>query len=529
MNIKKIKLQDNNLQLTEPIKPSITKKIEYVLSDDYLLSIKQTFVPSRVVSITPTTVDHNITLEEPQHITAIENKETASTIPSYYVQPTFNYLSLDWESRLGSLGELQSPVIYTQEEGRLQDKSFNTNAINRQFAKNANSLSRLFMRRNRIEVEKHKNILFGTKYEYKTMNHYKKNYPFYNEISFSNKTRQEFKTRLKDLGLYELFLEDYIQASKDFTSFGERSLPTFDFNQWIHNSDFEIDETNIKILQPSYTKPNNFFYNLKKLNLIGFTRQMLRAYQRRVFGILNKVDCYNEVMFYRFDKYDNRSNRLIQSFWLPAEESVNFIDTQVKYGTIYRYSCTAHVLIIGASYSITKNKDFLESIVNPSLKIVEIPMFEDTCNIIQPPQPIPDIDFQNNKHNKNELNILIKLNANYYNDNFIPLEETELSQNSLVSEYNKLNRRPYFHYETEHALFEIFRLDHMPKTYDEIDNFKIGEVRHPVPSTSTAIKDKISIGKKYYYVFRSINSHGLLSNPTPIYQIELLKMLTRLF
>lgn len=148
-------------------------------------------------------------------------------------------------------------------------------------------------------------------------------------------------------------------------------------------------------------------------------------------------------------------------------------------------------------------------------------MFEETCNVIQPPQPIPDIEFINNKNNRNEVNIAVKLNANYYNAEFIPLEETELAQNDLVAEYNKLGRRPYFHYETEHALFEVFRMEKMPKNWDEVDNYKIAEIRHPMPSTSTIIKQNVAIGKKYYYVFRSINSHGLLSNPTPIYQIEM--------
>jgi hypothetical protein len=119
------------------------------------------------------------------------------------------------------------------------------------------------------------------------------------------------------------------------------------------------------------------------------------------------------------------------------------------------------------------------------------------------------VDFQNNKYNRNDINILIKLNANYYNDEFIPLEAVELAQNELVAEYNKLKRRSYFHYETEHALFEVFRMDRMPTSYDEVDNFKIGEVRHPQPSTSVVLKDKISIDKKYYYVFRSIHHQSM--------------------
>lgn len=524
MNIKKIKIRDNNFQLEKPKLPEKTKKLEYVLSDDYLITVKELFEPSRVVTQTPTTLDHNFTISEPQHVTEVEKKDTSRGVPTFFVRPTFNYLSLDWEQKLGALDELQSPLFYSQEEMHLGDVGFLTPKINRQFAKDIDSLDTSFSRKNRIVENRHRNILFGSKYNYKPTNSAKKNYPFYIQVNLQSSTRQEFKNRLKELGLYELLIEDYVQEAKQILTVGEKDYPIFDFNTWISNSDFQINENNVKILSPSYTKPNNFFYNLKKLNFIGFTRQMIKTHQRKLFGVLNNVDCYNEVMFYRFDKYNNRTGRLIQTFWLPADETIDFIDTQVKYGTIYRYSCTAHVLVMGASYSVSENdKGKLVSTIEPSLKIIEIPMFEDTCNIIQPPQPIPEIEFHNDKYNRNDITVLLKLNANYYDAEFVPLEELELEQNSLVANYNKLNRRPYFHYETEHALFEIFKLDKVPDSYDEIDNYKIGEIRHPIASIATAIRDKIGIGKKYYYVFRSINSHGLLSNPTPIYEVEMIE------
>lgn len=521
MNIKKINLKDNNLQLQPIKKSSGFKKLEYELSSDYLISIVEEYQNDGSVLPTATTLDHNFSFVEPKLITEIEKKDTLRSVPSYYVLPTFEYLALDWEAKFGSMGELQSPMLYTEEGGKAFDKVLSYRGVNRVLARNPDVLNKFTKIRTQVEIQQHRNILFGAKYEYKTKNFLKKNYPFYVDVAFNMKTENHFKTRLKELGLYELLIEDYVQATKSFVSFGEQTLPTFDFIQWINSSDFEINEQNIKILSPSYTKPNNFFYNLKKLNLIGFTRQMIKSKQRRIMQILNKQECYNEVMFYRFDKYENKTNRFIQSFWLPADEAVSFVDTQVKYGTIYRYSCSAHFLVIGANYSSSEFENGIRSIVDPSIRIIEIPMFEETCNIIQPPQPIPDIQFLNNKHERNNLDIAIKLNANYYDAEFIPLEETELAQNDLVAEYNKLGRRPYFNYETEHALFEVFRMERMPKNWDEIDNYKIAEIRHPMPSTSTILNQKVVVGKKYYYVFRSINSHGLLSNPTPIYQIEM--------
>ena len=521
MKIRKIKINDNKLRPDKPKIPTKSRKLEYILSDDYLVSIKEVIPANRAIVPSQRTSDHKFTMTEPKHITEVETKDTSRGIPSYYIRPTFEYLSLDWEAKLGALNEIQSPLFYSQEDNSLGDITFTTPKINRQFAKNVDQLDKNFALKDRLVTNRHKNIVFGSNYNYKTKNSQKKNYPFYIEVYFQNPTRNEFKNRLKELGLYDLFIEDYIQAAKQVLSVGEKEYPIFNFNDWVSSSDFEINDNNIKILSPTYTKPNNFFYNLKKLNFIGFMRQMIKTHQRKTFGILNGANSYNEVMFYRFEKYDNRTNRLLQTFWVPADETIDFVDTQVKYGTVYRYSCTAHVLVMGASYTIAESKGNLESLIDPSLRIVEIPMFEDTCNIIQPPQPIPEIEFHNHKHDRSEITILIKLNANYYNAEFQPLEQVELSQNILVSEYNKLNRRPYFHYETEHALFEIFKMEEIPKSFDEIDNFKIGEIRHPVPSIATSIRDNIGIGKKYYYVFRSINSHGLLSNPTPIYEVEM--------
>jgi hypothetical protein len=159
--------------------------------------------------------------------------------------------------------------------------------------------------------------------------------------------------------------------------------------------------------------------------------------------------------------------------------------------------------------------------IDPSVQLLELPYFEDTCRVIQPPQPVPDVIFNNNHLVRGEIKANIKLNANSYIEKFIPLESTELSQNELVESYNKLKRKTYFQYETEHALFEVFRLPHIPKTYDEIDQYKIAEIRHSVPSIGALFRDKIGINNEYYYVFRSINYHDLLSNPTPIYKVHL--------
>ena len=245
MMYKRKNLKDNNLQQEKPQKMLGFKKLEYEISSGYLVSIVETYEKDGTVVPTPTTSDHNFSFVEPKLVTEIGSKNTLSAVPSYFVLPTFEYLALDWEAKLGQLDELQSPLIYTEEGGNSQDKVLSYRGVNRTIARSTDILDRFYNRRTQAEVNKHKNVLFGANYEYKKSNYKKKNYPFYVNVAFNFATRKEFKTRLRELGLYELLIEDYVQAAKDLVTFSGESLSTFDFVQWVNNSDFEIDDTNI--------------------------------------------------------------------------------------------------------------------------------------------------------------------------------------------------------------------------------------------------------------------------------------------
>ena len=124
-----------------------------------------------------------------------------SVVPTYFVLPTFEYLALDWEAKLGQLDELQSPLIYTEEGGNPSDKVIPFNKIDRRITRDPKILDRYFVRRSQIEANKHKNILFGAKFEYKRKNHLKKNYPFYVNVVLILKQRNILK---QDLGSWTL-------------------------------------------------------------------------------------------------------------------------------------------------------------------------------------------------------------------------------------------------------------------------------------------------------------------------------------
>ena len=75
----------------------------------------------------------------------------------------------------------------------------------------------------------------------------------------------------------------------------------------------------------------------------------------------------------------------------------------------------------------------------------------------------------------------------------------------------------------EDGKFEVFRLETKPKSYTDFENAKILDVRNKYSSTSVVFKESVMPNKKYYYMFRAVNLINIPSNPTPVYEVELIK------
>ena len=77
------------------------------------------------------------------------------------------------------------------------------------------------------------------------------------------------------------------------------------------------------------------------------------------------------------------------------------------------------------------------------------------------------------------------------------------------------------------ASFQIFRSEEPPKTYKHFHDKLIKTVQTDInPSTiqtadAASYIENIKPNKKYYYTFRTIDAHGHFSNPTAIYEVEL--------
>jgi hypothetical protein len=77
------------------------------------------------------------------------------------------------------------------------------------------------------------------------------------------------------------------------------------------------------------------------------------------------------------------------------------------------------------------------------------------------------------------------------------------------------------------SFFEVFRLNSKPTSYSSFENSRIANVatdynlNTPVKASSASFIDTIAPNTKYYYTFRTIDFHGHISNPTDVYEIQM--------
>tara|TARA_R100000030_G_scaffold72109_1_gene55579 strand:+ start:85 stop:2151 length:2067 start_codon:yes stop_codon:yes gene_type:complete len=229
-------------------------------------------------------------------------------------------------------------------------------------------------------------------------------------------------------------------------------------------------------------------------------------------------------LFFRIEKLDENNN-FIQNFWLkyPSMDNfeVNFYDTQVLSRKKYKYRLW--------TYSIVHYRRTGRNYVS----IIETREQTKTVAIYQPSLPIPEVLFSNLSHEKNKIRISLSPNKNSHNHNFTGLSNPAQEQEHFQERkqlYDPDGEKENFVYEASRGRYEVYRMTEQPAegeayVYSNIvakSQTGYNPLRVDASyGTSVSFKDTLSIGKKYYYIFRSLNEEGFPSNPTDIYEVEL--------
>jgi hypothetical protein len=277
--------------------------------------------------------------------------------------------------------------------------------------------------------------------------------------------------------------------------------------------------------------------------------RVMRSYKE----VLDGVSCHTETLMYIVKKKLSPDADPIQTFYISAQFSNDtptvFYDTQVKYETDYYYEIDRVVLVFGNEYeylddlTVTGGGDILGLPIvskipienRPNIKALVVPYITSQGNLTakimdKPPVP-PEITFHPYKGVNNKLKIL--LNSSTGKVDAAPVVIEEGDEEYFLGEYRSqgadwsygyqemidAGRKLTFRSDDPVDAYEIFRLAEKPDSYQSFAGN--GLLIDPPRGVPGAILDTVGPNTKYYYCARSIDVHGNRSNPTHIYELEI--------
>ena len=197
--------------------------------------------------------------------------------------------------------------------------------------------------------------------------------------------------------------------------------------------------------------------------------------------------------------------------------------------------------------------EYLQFAVNnrPHLVLVESMVFSPagapmTTKIVDSAPPPPDVDIVPYRSVNNRALLMLNGSVGSYEANPVIINQGDagayrdqfLKQNPSISpgaitEANIENFQIVFDTDDHPEFFEIYRLDFAPNSYRDftsgrkttLDNTVKGEI----VMTSNSFVDAVTPNKKYWYVFRSVDVHGNMSNPSEIFQFEMVDTGTSIY
>ena len=284
--------------------------------------------------------------------------------------------------------------------------------------------------------------------------------------------------------------------------------------------------------EPIDEECQSFFDTLRALLMAGKIQNIITDNFRSYTAILEGELAYNETLVYEIQKTSPDNSEIIQRTFIPNLTKLTllrYIDTQVKYNKEYTYEVFAHQFIVGTEYSYDRY-DPAEPFVTfdvhykPSLKIARIPIFKKNARLLDAAPLPPNVELIPYKGVFTEFLINLSGNSGDIEEMPIIITDADADFYKKYREARGLDEDAPIRFASDDAAgrFEIYRTDVPPKSYEDFRT-SLYAIVGAVDVASASMKSKVETNKKYYYTFRAIDQHDNRSNPSPVYQVEIVE------
>jgi len=317
--------------------------------------------------------------------------------------------------------------------------------------------------------------------------------------------------------------------------------------------------------EPPMGAANDEFKVIEAYNdLTATIREKFRCMQEVFDGEL----AYNEVVFFELLKYDPKDESKIQRYYFAnpygldpktstRSDLIKFIDTQIVYEKDYSYAIFQYSMIVGNKYHYVDHMGFMGTptygrVITPGLgnpssaghiivpwskkldvtshfKIINEPQILlkkteyaslGTINVSDEPPVPPDSVIYPYKDVKDKILIWFRTNMGEFDAipiTILPGDDLLFETIAASQGIDSINQPIHFKTDDPIKQYQIFRLDEKPTKWKDFAGGETFLLEEGVVSHL----DKIEPNKKYYYTFRAIDFHDKISNPSSIFEVEL--------
>lgn len=263
--------------------------------------------------------------------------------------------------------------------------------------------------------------------------------------------------------------------------------------------------------------------------LRSIKKDNLKKYQQ----ILNGETRYNETLFYRVEKWEqnttDNAEKRIQTFYLsnPKDmDSLQIIDSQIRYGYRYIYKIYSYKLVIGNEYSygLVPDNNVIQVANAAKASIIDTYYGSMTGIVVDKPSPPPEVEIVPYKDNSENLLLMFNPSTVEYKMEPVFFNEQEQRDYDIIRESQQIEpeeKTIKFGGDDKTEAYQIYRIEKHPFSYEDFYDNLYKTVETLCNCTTAEFLETIEPNKKYYYLFRSVDVHGHISNPTEIYEVEL--------
>ena len=275
---------------------------------------------------------------------------------------------------------------------------------------------------------------------------------------------------------------------------------------------------------------------------------------RTMQDIMNGVPAYSETVLFKVEKFLGPVSSITTSTPIKTfhfsnagsidiekiEKRIKVVDTQVKYGETYSYVVTAYQAVVGTAYQYS-NLAVLEEArprratvtteVETVIKLIEVPLYVSTGAIYDFPPLAPQVEFLPIVGSPRKLKLHFQMSSGFGDEDPIALNAAEqaIFDQMAINQGRTVGGPLTFGSDNAPVAFEIFRVNEPPVSYDDFNRRRIARVstlssdgKTTRQASSAAFILNQALNRKFYYMFRTVDYHGGLSNPSPVFEIELL-------